>query len=96
MSHLAPLVRSANTVLFTWSHCPFCVKAKALLTPMTTNIKIYDLQAIDNGDAVHAEIKKSTGHETVPAVYIGGDLVGGFSEVAKLQAEGKLEAMLKK
>ena len=93
---LAPLVRSANTVLFTWTHCPFCVKAKALLTPMTENIKIYDLQSIENGNAIHAEIIKATGHETVPAVYIGGKLIGGFSEVAKLHYEGKLEGMVKK
>ena len=93
---LAPLVRSANTVLFTWTHCPFCVKAKALLTPMTENIKIYDLQSIENGNAIHAEIIKATGHETVPAVYIGGKLIGGFSEVAKLHSEGKLEGMVKK
>ena len=90
------LIDSANTVLFTWAHCPFCVKAKALLTPMTENIKIYDLQSIENGNAIHAEIIKATGHETVPAVYIGGKLIGGFSEVAKLHSEGKLEGMVKK
>ena len=92
---LATLLRSANVVVFSSPWCPYCMRAKALLTPMTENIKIYELSQLENGDAIHDEIIKSTGHETVPAVYIGGKLVGGFSDVDALNRAGKLEALLK-
>ena len=92
---LETLLGTANTVVFTWEQCPYCIKAKALLTPMTENIKVYDLKKIEGGDAIHAEIIKSTGHETVPAVYIGGKLIGGFSDVDALNRAGKLEGMVK-
>ena len=93
---LAPLVASAKVVIISWVKCPFCVKAKALLQPMVAeaDYKAYDVDTMDNGEAIRAEIKQHYNHETVPAVFIKGEFVGGFSEVDALNSSGKLKDML--
>lgn len=46
------------------------------------------------GDAIHEEIIKATGHDTVPAIYIDGKLIGGFSDADALNKAGKLKELI--
>jgi len=72
--------------------CPYCVRAKALLTRKGAafrEIKITD-------DKIKEEmIKKSGGRMTVPQIFIGDFHVGGCDDLYALEAEGKLDALLK-
>ena len=91
----AALINSANVVIFSWTRCPYCVRAKALLTPMTKNLKIYELDTMGaEGDSIHNEIIKATGHDTVPAIFIDGKLIGGFSDADALNKAGKLTSLI--
>merc|ERR1711916_226787 len=91
---LSQLISANQVVIFSWVRCPFCVKAKQLLGGLSKDVATYDIDQRPDGDAIHAEIIKATQHETVPAIWINGQFIGGFSEVDALHKQGKLEGML--
>ncbi|WP_371194253.1 glutathione peroxidase [Glaciecola sp. SC05] len=78
LAYLDPKAKAPEEVsLFTKPGCPFCTKAKALLTE-----KGYDYEEIVLGkNASLASLKAVTGRETVPQVFIGGKHIGGSDEL---------------
>lgn len=73
--------------LFTWSYCPFCVKAKELLDSKGYE---YDEVVLDTNDVRRQELIERTGQESVPYVFIDYVLIGGYDDLKKLDDEGKL------
>ena len=90
------LINSGRVVIFSWVSCPFCRRAKALLQPMVPpeQYKVYELDQMPYGDAIHDEIIKQFDHDTVPAVFINGKFIGGFSETDALNKSGELQKLL--
>lgn len=67
-----------SVALFTKPGCPFCAKAKALLTE-----KGYGYEEIVLGkDATTVVLRATSGRVTVPQVFIGGQHIGGSDELA--------------
>ncbi len=59
-----------------------------------------ELNEVDGGYATRAELAKITGRTSVPAVFIGGEFVGGCNDgglggVNTLDRSGKLSSMLR-
>ena len=73
--------------LYTTSSCPFCIRAKRLLE--ARGIPFEDID-VGNDDARREEIMQRTGRRTVPQIFIDERSVGGFEELAALDAAGKL------
>ena len=48
----------------------------------------------DNGTTIQEKLKELSGQRTVPNVFIRGKHVGGFDDVTKLQADGKLMELI--
>lgn len=85
----------ALVTLYTTPTCPYCVRAKQLLSRKG----ITDIHEIDvsGNDALRQEmIEKAGGRRTVPQIFIGSDHIGGFDDMAALDREGKLDPLLKK
>jgi glutaredoxin-like protein len=78
LSYIAPGEETKAPVsMFTKPNCPFCAKAKALLTE-----KGYDYEEVVLGKGVSlTSLTAITGRETVPQVFIGGKLIGGSDEL---------------
>jgi glutaredoxin 3 len=73
--------------------CPYCVAAERLLKSkgVTDIEKIrIDLQPDRRG-----EMMERTGRRTVPQVYIEDRHVGGFDDLAALDARGALDPLLR-
>mmetsp|Transcript_24281 Transcript_24281/g.32351 ORF Transcript_24281/g.32351 Transcript_24281/m.32351 type:complete len:987 (+) Transcript_24281:202-3162(+) len=86
------LINAHTVVIFSKSHCPFCLDVKDLLTnEMGAPVYVFEVNVHSDGSAVHKVIKKMTGHHTVPAVFIRGEFVGGCEDVKSLYAKGGLE-----
>jgi len=86
-------------VVFSQTSCPYCKKAKELLTTVGANFKVVEVDTLDSGYAVRVELSDMTGRSSVPNIFIGGKSVGGFSDgpgVENLYNQGTLEDMLKK
>ena len=77
--------------MYVWSYCPFCQRAKALLDQKGVK---YDWIVLDGKDKELNELRARTGQRTVPQIFIDDQLIGGYSDLAKLDQQGKLDAML--
>jgi thioredoxin reductase (NADPH) len=72
--------------------CPYCDRAKALLTSKGQEWEEIDVEA---EPAKLAEmIRRSGGRRTVPQIFIGEQHVGGFDDLAALEGAGELDALL--
>lgn len=72
--------------------CPYCTRAKSLLTAKGADFDEID---ITMDSARRAEmIDRSGGRMTVPQVFINGAHIGGSDDLAALEADGRLDALL--
>jgi glutaredoxin 3 len=83
---------SAKVIMYTKTFCPYCVRAKDLLN--SKGIKVVEINLENKPDEL-AALKQRTGLMTVPQIFINEKLIGGFSDMAALDAEGKLDPLLK-
>lgn len=83
-----------EVVMFSWIHCPFCVRAKEILKPIAKDMKVYECDEMSNGEDLRNQIYKTYQHETVPAIFIRGKFVGGCDDLQKLKSSGELAKML--
>ena len=84
-------IRQHKVLVYSKSYCPFAKATKDLLQSKGITAKIYELDQMDNGDAIQEILATISGQNTVPNVYINGKHIGGNSEVQDLNEAGKLE-----
>jgi len=78
--------------IYTKSHCPYCWRAKELLRIKGIIFQEYDITA----DQPRAkEMAERSGRETVPEIFIDGQLIGGCDELFELDERGMLNRLLK-
>jgi glutaredoxin 3 len=78
---------SAEVIIYTTRVCPYCVAAKRLLEQRGIAYQEIDVTA---DDAKRAWLVETTGRRTVPQIFIAGQPVGGFDELAALDKSGEL------
>lgn len=89
-------IDSAPLVIFSQTSCPFCKKAKELLTAKGAKYSVVEVDTLgDEGYAFRVELDKVAGAGTVPQIFMGGSKIGGFSDLDAMNKEGKLDAALK-
>ena len=78
--------------IYTKMLCPYCARAKRLLSDKGAAFEEYD---ITMGGPKRAEmLQRAGGRSTVPQIFIGATHVGGSDELAGLERAGKLDALL--
>ena len=78
--------------IYTTTYCGFCVRAKDFLRSKGVAYEEID---VTGDDAMRAQlVEMSGGCKTVPQVFIGGQPVGGYTDLVQLEREGKLDPML--
>ncbi|MEM1195098.1 MAG: glutaredoxin 3 [Pseudomonadota bacterium] len=78
--------------MYTKFACPFCVRAKRLLSSKGVEVNEYD---ITMGGAKRDEmLSRAPNAMTVPQIFIGDVHVGGSDDLAALEEAGKLDALL--
>jgi len=78
--------------IYTTPICPYCVRAKSLLTKKGASFEEVDV-FMDAG-ARDEMLAQSGGARTVPQIFIGDTHVGGCDELYALEREGKLDPLL--
>jgi len=73
--------------LYTWTTCPFCVQAKALLDHKGL---AYTEHVMDGRNAELDAKKREFDHWTVPIVVVDGICIGGATELRALDRAGGL------
>jgi glutaredoxin 3 len=81
----------ADVKIYTTTYCPYCVRAKALLSKKGVAFTEID---VTNDAEKRDWLVKETGQRTVPQVFINGASVGGSDDLYALDRAGKLDGML--
>ncbi len=77
----------ARVEVYTTPSCPFCVRAKRLLEARGI---LYDEIDVAADPELRADLVERTGRRTVPQIFIDGEPIGGFEELAALDASTRL------
>ncbi len=72
--------------------CPFCHRAKALLTAKGAEFNEIDVDMDPN--ARMEMMCRANGGRTVPQIFIDDQHIGGSDDLAALERTGELDAML--
>jgi glutaredoxin 3 len=82
----------ATVTVYSGPSCPYCVRAKQLLTKKGTTFTDYDVKA---DKARYDEmLAKTNGRKTIPQIFINGQHIGGCDDLYALDSAGKLDALL--
>ena len=73
-------------------NCPFCVRAKRLLEKKGVS---YEEISVEGKDELRIWLMERTGQRTVPQIFAGERSLGGFSDIAALDEQGKLDPILR-
>jgi len=89
-------VSGNRVVVFSKSYCPYCDRAKKLLTQEVgeEGVKVYELDHLDTGSDIQAYLLSKTAQRTVPNIFINQQHVGGSDDLTKAKSNGKLGQLL--
>lgn len=81
-----------KVVMYTTAVCPFCIRAKQLLT--ARGVSAIEEIRVDLQPELREQMMQKTQRRTVPQIYIGDTHVGGCDDLYALDAAGKLIPLL--
>ncbi len=81
----------SDIYLYTIRLCPYCIRAKRLLT--NKGISFCEIP-VDNNPEQRMEMMTLSGRRTVPQIWVGETHIGGCDELYALQHSGRLDEML--
>jgi alkyl hydroperoxide reductase subunit F len=81
----------AQIEIYTKQWCPYCLKAKALLHSKAVE---YDEIDVTADEPRQAEMVERSGMRSVPQIFLDGESVGGYDDLARLNATGELDRRL--
>lgn len=77
------------------TYCPYCTKTKTTIASITKEAYILELDTEEDGAEIQEALLEITGQKTVPNVFIGGEHIGGNSDVQELHSQNKLVPKIK-
>ena len=78
--------------IYTWQYCPFCIRAKALLSQKGV---AYEEYKIDGNEVARREMQlRADGRNTLPQIFIDNQGIGGCDEIYELESKNDLDKML--
>lgn len=80
-----------KVVMYTTNMCPYCVRAKQLLSHKGVAVEELNIQ---RDPALMREMLERSQRRTVPQIFIGDTHVGGYDDMAALDARGELDPLL--
>ena len=82
----------AKIEIYTWSHCPYCKRAKALLASKGVEFTEYGIDGDE--EARDKMAARANGRRSVPQIFIDDKHIGGCDDIHALDAEGGLDKLL--
>ncbi|OGS98650.1 MAG: glutaredoxin 3 [Gallionellales bacterium RIFCSPLOWO2_02_60_31] len=82
----------AKALMYCTAVCPYCVRAEQLL--QRKGVQEIEKIRVDLQPELRVAMMEKTGRRTVPQIYIGGEYVGGYDELAALDRAGGLAEFL--
>lgn len=83
---------TSKVEIYTWSRCPFCIRAKALLDQKGIDYTEYCIDGDET--ARHEMAERANGRRSLPQIFINDHHVGGCDDLFALEADGGIEPLL--
>jgi len=83
---------AAKIEIYTWSRCPFCLRAKALLDRKGVEYSEY---CIDGDEEARDKMaQRANGRRSLPQIFINDRHIGGCDNLYELESQGELDSLL--
>lgn len=83
---------AAKVEIYTWTTCPFCIRAKSLLKKKGVDFSEYVIDGDEEGRDEMA--KRANGRRSLPQIFISDRHIGGCDDLYDLDSFGELEPLL--
>nr|GEV88904.1 monothiol glutaredoxin-S2-like [Tanacetum cinerariifolium] len=94
MAMVTSLVNERSVVIFSKSSCCMSHTIKTLVSSFGANATVYELDEHPKGQQLEKELKGLGCTPSVPAVFIGQELIGGANEIMSLHLKDQLVPLL--
>lgn len=81
----------SRVLMYSTHVCPYCRMAERLLAKKGIEP---EKVMVDDNPGRREEMTRLTGRTSVPQIFVGPHHVGGYVELAELERDGKLDALL--
>jgi glutaredoxin-related protein len=102
-SNIETLKKENNVLIYTYALSPFSTEALSILDAYGCNYKNVELGlewfllgGTESETRVALSKEVESGATSLPKIFIGGECIGGYAELASLVESGELEEKLKK
>ena len=85
-------IAMAEVVIYTTMFCPYCSGARKLLDSL--GIAFEEIDVTMNAAERASMALRAGGRRTVPQIFIDGEAIGGYDDLAQLERSGGLAAIL--
>jgi glutaredoxin 3 len=83
---------AAKVEIYTWSRCPFCIRAKGLLDKKGVEYSEY---CIDGDEDARDQMRiRANGRSSLPQIFIEDRHIGGCDDLYALESMGQLDPLL--
>jgi glutaredoxin 3 len=82
-------------LMYSTAVCPYCIRAEQLLARKGVGADQIEKIRVDLQPEKRDEMLRRTGRRTVPQIFIGDRHIGGFDDLAELDAGDELEPLLR-
>ncbi len=82
----------AKVLMYCTAICPYCVRAEQLL--QRKGVREIEKIRVDLQPELRVAMMEKTGRRSVPQIYINGEHVGGYDDLASLDHDGQLDELL--
>ena len=82
---------ASHVIVFSSPFCGYCSAAKRLL--MGKGVDFIEINILGSPGR-RQEMIDLSGRRSVPQIFVGGQHIGGYTELSSLEASGKLDALL--
>ncbi len=82
----------AAVVIYSTESCVFCLRAKEYLR--SKGVPYQEVDVTGDDDARALLVERSNGQLTVPQIFVGDVHIGGYTDLVRLDGEGKLQPLL--
>ncbi len=82
----------AKIEIYTWSMCPFCIRAKALLNKKGVEFTEYCIDGDEEAREIMAQ--RANGSRSLPQIFINDRHIGGCDDIHALERSGQLDDLL--
>ncbi len=92
---------SQPVAMFALEWCEFCWSVRKMFAALELPYRSVDLDSVayqegDRGGKIRAALTARTGYKTIPQIFVGGQFIGGCTELFDSFREGRLQALLEK